>query len=56
MASFDGVFHMAAILSPLKFESDMFYGLNTNLIRTLNVLKVAAVNKAKKVVVASSAV
>ena len=49
-----GIFHLAATTSPPQFETDLFQGFNTNVIGTLNVLKAAADNNVKRVVLASS--
>ncbi len=50
----DRVFHFAARTSPPQFEFDLLQGFKTNVIGTLNVLKAAADNGVKRVVLASS--
>lgn len=54
MHGLDGVFHLAAITSPPQFEDDMISGFNTNVYGTLNILRAAAINNVKRVVLASS--
>src|SRR5579875_1125377 len=51
---FDGIFHLAAVTSPLQFEEDPLYGFQVNVTGTLNILEMARRKGIRRVVLASS--